>query len=130
MFARIWAAIVKFCKDFRGTCKKVIWPDRKTVFKSTLVVLATVLVVGAAIWIVDFGLTKGIRGLQDVIANVAQEEESSEEVALPGEEEADDEGSLMESLSDAIADAAAEPAEDAAEAAADLAEGVSADEAA
>ena len=78
----MWAAIVKFFKDFRGTCKKVIWPDRKTVFKSTLVVLATVIVVGAAIWIVDFGLTKGIRGLQDVIANAGAEEESSEEADI------------------------------------------------
>ena len=78
VFQRIWAAIVKFFKDFRGTCKKVTWPDRKTVFKSTLVVLATVVIVGAAIWIVDFGLTKGIRGLQDVIANAGTEEVSSE----------------------------------------------------
>ncbi len=131
VFARIWAAIVKFFKDFRGTCKKVIWPDRKTVFKSTLVVLATVLVVGAAIWIVDFGLTKGIRGLQDVIANAGQEEESSEEVALPGEEE--DEDSLTDLIEEAVSEPAAEIAEAVSEAAGDaagLVEGESADEAA
>lgn len=67
IFVRMWNAIKKFFKDFKGTCKKVIWPDRKTVLKNTLIVFVTVLIVGIGIWIVDFGLTKGIRGIQNAM---------------------------------------------------------------
>ena len=60
IFQRIWAWLKKFWKDFKGTCKKVVWPDRKTVLKNTGVVILTVLVVGIGIWIVDFALTRGV----------------------------------------------------------------------
>ena len=69
IFVRMWNAIKKFFKDFKGTCKKVIWPDRKTVLKNTLIVFVTVLIVGIGIWIVDFGLTKSIRGIQNAMDN-------------------------------------------------------------
>lgn len=68
VFTRMLKAIKKFFKDFKGTCKKVIWPDRKTVLKNTLIVFVTVVVVGAGIWIVDFAFSRGIRATQDVIA--------------------------------------------------------------
>ncbi len=67
VFTRMFKAIKKFFKDFKGTCKKVIWPDRKTVFKNTLIVLVTVIIVGAGIWLADFAFTQGIRGVQNAI---------------------------------------------------------------
>ena len=80
-FSRMLKAIKKFFKDFKGTCKKVIWPDRKTVLKNTLIVFITVVIVGAGIWLADFAFTQGIRGIQDAIdggetaSDVAVEEE-------------------------------------------------------
>ena len=67
VFTRAAARIKKFFKDFKGTCKKVIWPDRKTVLRNTLVVFLVTIIVGIGIWIVDFALTNGIRLVQDVI---------------------------------------------------------------
>ncbi|MDR1927165.1 MAG: preprotein translocase subunit SecE [Oscillospiraceae bacterium] len=54
----------KFWKDFRGELRKIVWPDFKTVMRNTGIVLVTVLIVGAMIWIVDFGLTQGVLGLK------------------------------------------------------------------
>lgn len=82
VFTRMLNAIKKFFKDFKGTCKKVIWPDRKTVLKNTLIVFVTVIIVGAGIWIVDFAFSRGIRGVQDAIAesvSISEEEAALEE---------------------------------------------------
>ena len=63
-FVRAGKAIKKFCKDLKGEIKKIVWPDAKTVFKSTAVVLAVVLVVGLVIFGIDTLLTEGISLLQ------------------------------------------------------------------
>ncbi|MDR1629303.1 MAG: preprotein translocase subunit SecE [Oscillospiraceae bacterium] len=73
IFLRIWAGIKRFFKDFKGTAKKVVWPDRKTVIKSSLVVFAVVLVVGAGIWLVDFGLSSSIGLVKDGIESLNKE---------------------------------------------------------
>lgn len=52
-FKRAGKAIKKFCKDLKGEIKKIVWPDGKTVVKSTLVVLAAVAICGLAIFAVD-----------------------------------------------------------------------------
>ena len=51
------AAVKKFCKDFVGTCKKVVWPTGKQVVKNAGVVLATIAVVAVAVFAVDWVLT-------------------------------------------------------------------------
>lgn len=89
IFTRMAKAIAKFFKDFKGTCKKVIWPDRKTVLKNTLIVLVTVVIVGVGIWIADFAFSKGIRGVQDAIAESVSEQAAEEGVEV--EEPASDE---------------------------------------
>lgn len=76
IFTRMLNAIKKFIKDFKGTCKKVIWPDKKTVLRNTLIVFITVVVVGAGIWIVDFAFSRGIRGIQDSISASVSEDTS------------------------------------------------------
>ncbi len=68
VFTRAAARIKKFFKDFKGTCKKVIWPDRKTVLRNTLIVLVVTVVVGAGIWLADFALSRGVRFAQDIVA--------------------------------------------------------------
>lgn len=101
VFTRIFNAIKKFFKDFKGTCKKVIWPDRKTVLKNTLIVFVTVVIVGAGIWIVDFAFSRGIRGVQDAISGSVIEEEAS-----------DDEASGDKAETESKADSEADTAED------------------
>lgn len=49
---------VKFFKEIRTELKKVIWPTREQLTNNTITVLLACLVIGAIIWIVDFGLTK------------------------------------------------------------------------
>lgn len=63
-FVRAGKAIKKFCKDLKGEIKKIVWPDAKSVIKSTLIVLAVVLVVGLVIFGIDTLLTEGISLLQ------------------------------------------------------------------
>ena len=63
-FVRAGKAIKKFCKDLKGEIKKIVQPDAKTVIKSTLIVLAVVLVVGLVIFGIDTALTKSISLLQ------------------------------------------------------------------
>ncbi len=65
-FVRAGKAIKKFFKDLRGETKKIVWPDAKTVFKSTAIVLAVVIVVGLVIFGIDTLLTEGISLLQDL----------------------------------------------------------------
>jgi preprotein translocase subunit SecE len=71
VFSRAWKAIKKFFKDVRGECKKVVWPDAKTVFKSTGIVLLCVAVLGLIIWLIDTGLSAGIQGIVTLANNHA-----------------------------------------------------------
>ncbi|MCX7711745.1 MAG: preprotein translocase subunit SecE [Clostridia bacterium] len=48
----------KFFTEIRHELKKVIWPNRTQLINNTVTVLAACLVVGALIWVVDFGLEK------------------------------------------------------------------------
>ena len=52
------AAVKKFGKDFAGTCKKVVWPTGKQVIKNAGVVLATIFVIGLAVFAVDWALNE------------------------------------------------------------------------
>ena len=63
--------IVKFFKDLRGETKKIVWPSRQMVLKSTGIVLAAILVIGAGIWIIDFALSSGVTAVNDAAANRA-----------------------------------------------------------
>lgn len=52
-FQRAGKAIKKFCKDLKGEVKKIVWPDGKTVLKSSAVVLVVVVICGAVIFGID-----------------------------------------------------------------------------
>lgn len=43
--------------------KKIIWPDKKTLGKQTLVVLVTAICIGIIVALLDMGLQYGIRYL-------------------------------------------------------------------
>jgi preprotein translocase subunit SecE len=52
---------VKFFKEVRSELKKVIWPSRVQLRNNTVTVLACCFIVGAIIWVVDWGLTSIIK---------------------------------------------------------------------
>ena len=62
-FVKIGKAIAKFFKDLKGETKKIVWPGRHMVLKSTGIVLAAILVIGAGIWILDFAVSGAVSGL-------------------------------------------------------------------
>ena len=52
-FVRACKKLGKLCKDLVGEMKKVVWTSKEELFKSTKIVLATVVAVGLAIAVVD-----------------------------------------------------------------------------
>lgn len=48
--------IVKAVRDYKGEIKKIVWPGPRAVVKNTVIVIVMCLIVGAFIWLVDFGL--------------------------------------------------------------------------
>ncbi len=86
IFKRIGKAIAKFFKDLRGETKKIVWPGRQMVIKSTGVVLAAILVIGAGIWVIDFALSGAITAIN----RAASETEVTTTEAVSGDEETED----------------------------------------
>lgn len=78
VFSRGGAAVKKFCKDFAGTCKKVVWPTGKQVFKNAGVVLATIVVIGIAVGLVDLGLTSVFDLAEDALGELGDKYASEE----------------------------------------------------
>lgn len=66
-----------FFKDFKGECKKIVWPDARTVLKNTGIVLAVVTVVTIIIFAIDFGLERGISGLKGLATKTETDAETS-----------------------------------------------------
>ena len=57
VLSRAGKSVKKFWKDFIGTVKKIVWPSGKQVLKNSLVVLATILVIGLVVFGIDRGLS-------------------------------------------------------------------------
>ena len=66
-FARIWYKIKKFTKDTVSELKKVSWTSKTELFKSTKLVVATVLAVCIVIALVDLGASWVINSLAGLI---------------------------------------------------------------
>lgn len=43
----------KYIRETKAEMKKVSWPNRKEVIRHTEVVLASILIIGLALWLVD-----------------------------------------------------------------------------
>ena len=87
----IGKGIARFFKDLRGETKKIVWPDAKMVVKSTGVVLATVLILGAGVWILDFAVSGGISALNNAANETEVVTESSSEEEHDHEHDHDEE---------------------------------------
>ena len=116
-FSRAGNAVKKFFKDFTGTCKKIVWPTGKQVVKNSLVVLATIIVIGAVVALIDFGLTKIFDLGEQGVVSLAEYVGGEEETTAAGSE-------LEEAISEGaeVSDAAVEEADEAAEEAAETTE--------
>lgn len=84
IFVRMGRAIAKFFKDEKGECKKIVWPDRKTVLKSTAVVLVVVAILALILWLVDTGLSEGVKALINLAEKVGSEGETEAAVTEAG----------------------------------------------
>lgn len=78
-FTRASKGTKKFVKDFKGECKKIVWPDAKTVLKSTGIVLLVVAIVAIAVGIIDFGLSTGVTSLKNLAMGETTTVESAED---------------------------------------------------
>lgn len=45
----------KFFKSLKGEFKKIVWPTKKQLLRQTIAVLLVSLILGAFIWLIDFG---------------------------------------------------------------------------
>ena len=121
-FTRAGKGTKKFVKDFKGECKKIVWPDAKTVLKSTGIVLLVVAIVAIAVGIVDFGLSTGVTSLKNLAMGETttqaveenheghDHEDEAEEDKKDSEEETT-EAKAEESTEDKAEDTTAESAE-------------------
>ncbi len=63
----------QFFKDLKSEIKKIVWTSKEETLKNTGVVLLVVVIVGACIWLVDFGLTS-LREFLYQLSNSSAEE--------------------------------------------------------
>ena len=59
-FVRTGRAIGKWFRDLKSELKKVVWPTPKQTVNNTLVVFATLIIVGAIISLFSLAATQGI----------------------------------------------------------------------
>lgn len=50
-------SIGKFVREYKSEIKKISWPSAKDTTKNTAITLAAIIIVGAFIWVLDFGLS-------------------------------------------------------------------------
>ncbi len=77
-----------FFRHFKGETKKIVWPDAKTVLKSTGIVILVVAVAAIIIFAIDQGLGAGVTGLKS-LAN--RGETTTSEAAADGHDHDHDE---------------------------------------
>ena len=67
VFVRIWNKIKKFFKDTVSELKKVSWTSKTELFKSTKLVVVTVLAVCIVIALIDLGASWVVNSLAGLI---------------------------------------------------------------
>lgn len=58
----------KWFRELKSEGKKVVWPTKSQTINNTLVVIGMVLLVGAFIWILDFGFGMLVRFITNLLA--------------------------------------------------------------
>ena len=73
-------AIGAFFKSVRSEGKKVVWPKANEVFKNTVGVLFVILILGVIIYLIDLGLTQGMKGIKQLATTPTT---AAEETTVP-----------------------------------------------
>jgi preprotein translocase subunit SecE len=84
----IGKGIARFFKDLRGETKKIVWPGRQMVIKSTGVVLASILVIGIFIWAIDFAVSGAVTAVNKAASETTEVVTTTE--ATKGDENDED----------------------------------------
>ena len=63
----IFSRMGKFIKECRSEFKKLVWPSKQQLFKNSSLVIVTMVIFGAVLSLVDFGLGQGLYLLKDWI---------------------------------------------------------------
>lgn len=58
--------VARWFKDLKGEIKKIFWPDGKTVLKNTLIVIVVVAIAAVVIYLFDFAMSSGLKGIKRV----------------------------------------------------------------
>lgn len=59
----IFARTGKWFRELKGECKKIVWPTHKQTVNNTAIVLATCVIVGIFVWVLDFVFQLGVSAL-------------------------------------------------------------------
>ena len=110
-FTRASKGTKKFVKDFKGECKKIVWPDAQTVLKSTGIVLLVVAIVAIVVGVIDLGLSSGVKGLKNLALGEETTVESTTD-AHDHDHDHEDEGSEEETTKAAAEESTEDKAEE------------------
>lgn len=58
--------IAKFFRDYKSEFKKIVWPTKEETLRMSAVVLASIIIAGFAIWLLDMSFS----GLIDLVAGL------------------------------------------------------------
>ena len=90
-------SIAGFFKSVRSEGKKVNWPGAKEVLKNTVTVIIVIAIVSAVIYVIDLGLTSGMKGLRNYSVKLKETTIASETTTEPTSDEVLSESTVEES---------------------------------
>ena len=90
-------SIAGFFKSVRSEGKKVSWPGAKEVLKNTVTVIIVIAIVSAVIYVIDLGLTSGMKGLKNYSVKLKETTTASETTTEPTSDEVLSESTVEES---------------------------------
>ena len=90
-------SIAGFFKSVRSEGKKVNWPGAKEVLKNTVTVIIVIAIVSAVIYVIDLGLTSGMKGLKNYSVKLKETTTASETTTEPTSDEVLSESTVEES---------------------------------
>lgn len=89
--------VARWFKDLKGEIKKIFWPDGKTVLKNTLIVIVVVAIAAVVIYLFDFAMSSGLKGVKKLAGkDTTTSTTSSAASALTGKMSADAFAALIE----------------------------------
>ena len=69
--------IASWFKGFWSEVKRIVWPDGKTVFRNTVIVIVVVAIAAAVIYLFDQGMSLGLKGIKSLASEKTTAAEDS-----------------------------------------------------